>query len=204
MARREANGHRQKRESPPTYDDWLGTIRREGGQMAWLWRKSFAEVHNLGRTKQQMDEAVLSSKRIRDAIRTLAARGETADAAVRAEAQQILSTMALDFRFHSAAQPIGYSLATVFERIFSHIWVNSARMCQIQQISADRSVPIVWLPTHRSYFDFLLLSLLSYHYRIQLPAICAADDFRASRLLGEALRRCGAFFIRRSFREVFT
>jgi glycerol-3-phosphate O-acyltransferase len=52
--------------------------------------------------------------------------------------------------------------------------------------------------------DFLLLSLLSYHNGIQLPAICAAEDFQSSKLLGEALRRCGAFFIRRSFKEVFS
>uniref|UniRef100_A0A183CMH8 PlsC domain-containing protein n=1 Tax=Globodera pallida TaxID=36090 RepID=A0A183CMH8_GLOPA len=183
------------------YEDWLETIRREGGQFAWIRLNGLTEMHNRGRTTLQMREAVFSSKRIRDTIGALSAERGEAGSVARSEAQQILSTMALDFRFHSVTQPIGYSLTKIFERIFSHIWVNSAQMCQIREISSDRSVPVVWLPTHRSYLDFLLLSLLSYHYRIQLPAICAADDFRASRLLGEALRRCGAFFIRRSFRE---
>uniref|UniRef100_A0A914I7W2 Phospholipid/glycerol acyltransferase domain-containing protein n=1 Tax=Globodera rostochiensis TaxID=31243 RepID=A0A914I7W2_GLORO len=172
------------------YEDWLETIRREGGQFAWIRLNGLSEMHNRGRTTFQMREAVFSSKRIRDTIGALSAERGEAESVVRSEAQQILSTMALDFRFHSVTQPIGYSLAKIFERIFSHIWVNSAQMCQIREISSDRSVPVVWLPTHRSYLDFLLLSLLSYHYRIQMPAICAADDFRASRLLGEALRRC--------------
>ena len=106
----------------------------------------------------------------------------------------------------------------IFQRIFSHIWYNSEALEKIRKISYDRSVSIVWLPTHKSkfykhlwhdfsyylgYLDFLLISLLCYHHQIQLPAICAAEDFQSSKLLGEALRRCGAFFIRRKFKEVF-
>uniref|UniRef100_A0A1I8BCX3 PlsC domain-containing protein n=1 Tax=Meloidogyne hapla TaxID=6305 RepID=A0A1I8BCX3_MELHA len=106
----------------------------------------------------------------------------------------------------NAGRPSKAIAAAIFaseriKRIFSHIWFNSEGLDKISQISYDRSVPVVWLPTHKSYLDFLLISLLCYHHKIQLPAICAAEDFQSSKVLGGALRRCGAFFIRRKFKE---
>jgi glycerone phosphate O-acyltransferase len=65
-----------------------------------------------------------------------------------------------------------------------------------QRLNSDS---IVFIPTHKTYADFLLLSLLCYHEDVTLPAIAAGSDFQQSYFLGEALRRCGAFFIRRSF-----
>ena len=60
---------------------------------------------------------------------------------------------------------------------------------------------IVYLPTHRSYMDFILLTYLCYDYNIPMPCIAAAQDFLGLGLLSNLLRHCGAFFIRRSFRS---
>uniref|UniRef100_A0A915AXB6 Phospholipid/glycerol acyltransferase domain-containing protein n=1 Tax=Parascaris univalens TaxID=6257 RepID=A0A915AXB6_PARUN len=51
----------------------------------------------------------------------------------------------------------------------------------------------------KTYMDFLLMSLLCFDHNIPLPAIAAGMDFMNSKFMGEALRRCGAFFIRRQF-----
>jgi glycerone phosphate O-acyltransferase len=71
---------------------------------------------------------------------------------------------------------------------------------KIRELAKHDSV--VFVPSHRSYMDFLLVSLLCFDQEIPLPAICAGSDFQSSYLLGEALRKCGAFFIKRSFGEV--
>lgn len=78
--------------------------------------------------------------------------------------------------------------------------VNLDALKEIRQIAANN--PVVFMPTHRTYVDFLLMSLLCYDQDLKLPAICAGADFLSSRFVGEALRRCGAFFIRRSFGSV--
>lgn len=33
--------------------------------------------------------------------------------------------------------------------------------------------PVLFLPTHRSYADFCLMTYLCYHYDIHLPAVAA-------------------------------
>jgi glycerone phosphate O-acyltransferase len=60
---------------------------------------------------------------------------------------------------------------------------------------------IVYLPTHRSYMDFIILTYLCFEYNIPLPCIAAAEDFLGLGLIANLLRHCGAFFIRRSFRS---
>lgn len=60
---------------------------------------------------------------------------------------------------------------------------------------------IIYLPTHRSYMDFIILTYLCFEYNIPLPCIAAAQDFLGLGLVANLLRNCGAFFIRRSFRS---
>uniref|UniRef100_A0A3P8SS42 Glyceronephosphate O-acyltransferase n=1 Tax=Amphiprion percula TaxID=161767 RepID=A0A3P8SS42_AMPPE len=68
---------------------------------------------------------------------------------------------------------------------------------QLQQ--AIHEHPVVLLPSHRSYMDFLLMSYILYTYDLALPVIAAGMDFMAMKFVGEMLRMSGAFFIRRSF-----
>ena len=63
-----------------------------------------------------------------------------------------------------------------------------------------RKGPILFCPTHRSYIDFLLVSLVLYYYKMEVPFICAGEDFLAIPIVNKILRACGAFFMRRTFR----
>ncbi|XP_027960306.1 dihydroxyacetone phosphate acyltransferase isoform X5 [Eumetopias jubatus] len=59
--------------------------------------------------------------------------------------------------------------------------------------------PVVLLPSHRSYIDFLMLSFLLYNYDLPVPVIAAGTDFLGMKMVGELLRMSGAFFMRRTF-----
>lgn len=59
---------------------------------------------------------------------------------------------------------------------------------------------IVLAPSHRSYMDFLVTSLLCFAHPglgLKLPKVAATDDFSRIPLVGPILRRAGAFYIRR-------
>jgi glycerol-3-phosphate O-acyltransferase len=58
--------------------------------------------------------------------------------------------------------------------------------------------PIVLVPSHRSYFDFIILSLMFYDRHLLPPHIAARDNM-AFGPFGFLWRRAGAFFLRKSF-----
>lgn len=59
---------------------------------------------------------------------------------------------------------------------------------------------VILAPSHRSYLDFLVTSLLCFAHPglgLKLPRIAASDDFSRIPLIGPLLRAAGAFYIRR-------
>jgi fatty acyl-CoA reductase len=59
---------------------------------------------------------------------------------------------------------------------------------------------IVLAPTHRSYMDFLVTSLLCFAHPglgLKIPRVAATDDFSRIPLVGPLLQRAGAFYIQR-------
>ena len=43
----------------------------------------------------------------------------------------------------------------------------------MQVLSMIGDNPVIFAPSHRSYGDFILMSYLCFHYKIQIPAIAA-------------------------------
>lgn len=59
---------------------------------------------------------------------------------------------------------------------------------------------VVLAPSHRSYFDFIVTSLLCFAHPglgLRMPRVAATDDFAKIPVVGQVLRACGAFYIRR-------
>ena len=59
---------------------------------------------------------------------------------------------------------------------------------------------LIYLPNHRSHVDYLILSYLLFTEGIAIPYIAAGDNLDLP-VIGGLLRRCGAFFMRRSYRD---
>ena len=60
--------------------------------------------------------------------------------------------------------------------------------------------PLVLVPTHRSYLDFIIVSLLFYNSYLVPPHIAARDNMRFGPF-GLIFRMAGAFYLRRSFSD---
>lgn len=59
--------------------------------------------------------------------------------------------------------------------------------------------PVLFLPSHRSYGDFVLMAFLCFNYSIEIPCVAAGMDFQSMYLMSSMLRDCSAFFMRRSY-----
>jgi glycerol-3-phosphate O-acyltransferase len=87
-----------------------------------------------------------------------------------------------------------------FVSIYEKIVINEQSLAKIKKMNETRKGPIVFCPTHRSYIDFLLVSLVLYYYKMEVPFICAGEDFLAIPIVNKLLRAAGAFFMRRTFK----
>ncbi|XP_005291306.2 dihydroxyacetone phosphate acyltransferase isoform X1 [Chrysemys picta bellii] len=141
-------------------------------------------------------DSVLQSEQLQYVIKQLSKEmGESTDI-IQEEAIEILDEMGHNLHI-GAIRFFAFSLSKIFKRLFQKVCVNEEGIQKLQQ--AIQEHPVVLLPSHRSYIDFLMLSYLFYTYDLALPVIAAGMDFLGMKIVGELLRRSGAFFIRRTF-----
>ncbi|XP_041660927.1 dihydroxyacetone phosphate acyltransferase isoform X2 [Cheilinus undulatus] len=139
---------------------------------------------------------VLQSDQLHYVINQLCKETGKATDDIQEEASAILEEMAHCLQL-STVRFFAFTLSKVFKTLFRSICVNEEGIQRLQQ--AIHEHPVVLLPSHRSYMDFLLMSYILYTYDLALPVIAAGMDFMGMKFVGEMLRMSGAFFIRRSF-----
>ncbi|XP_006146044.1 dihydroxyacetone phosphate acyltransferase isoform X2 [Tupaia chinensis] len=138
--------------------------------------------------------SVLNSEEIHYVIKQLSKESLQSADVLREEACEILDEMSHKLRL-GAIRLFAFALSKIFKQIFSKVCVNEEGI----QKRAIQEHPVVLLPSHRSYIDFLMLSFLLYNYDLPVPVIAAGTDFLGMKMVGELLRMSGAFFMRRTF-----
>uniref|UniRef100_A0A671QQU7 Dihydroxyacetone phosphate acyltransferase-like n=1 Tax=Sinocyclocheilus anshuiensis TaxID=1608454 RepID=A0A671QQU7_9TELE len=139
---------------------------------------------------------VLQSDHLQYVIKQVSSESGDRTECVAEEASLILDEMAHRLQL-STVRFFAFMLNKAFKRLFRSVCVNEEGIQRLQQ--AVQEHPVVLLPSHRSYMDFLMMSYLLYMYDLPLPVIAAGMDFMSMKFVGEMLRMSGAFFIRRSF-----
>lgn len=139
---------------------------------------------------------VLESDQVHHVISQLSKETGEATDIIQEEASAILEEMAQCLQL-STIRFFAFALSKAFKVLFKSICVNEEGIQRLQQ--AIQEHPVVLLPSHRSYMDFLLVTYILYTYDLALPVIAAGMDFMGMKIIGEMLRMSGAFFIRRSF-----
>lgn len=147
-------------------------------------------------TGSTLKTMVLQSDQLHYVINQVSKETGRATDDVQEEASAILEEMAQCLQL-STVRFFAFTLSKVFKTLFRSICVNEEGIQRLQQ--AIQEHPVVLLPSHRSYMDFLLMSYILYTYDLALPVIAAGMDFMGMKFVGEMLRMSGAFFIRRSF-----
>ncbi|KAB7500492.1 Dihydroxyacetone phosphate acyltransferase [Armadillidium nasatum] len=172
------------------YEDILAD-RRKGSDLRWAARE-WEEV-----VTYKFRKKILRSDRVNHSINKLVALGES-----RKKIEKKVAYIVEDMR-HSLdigmIRKFAVTLPKIMKLIYNKILVNKSGIEIIKESTED--APILFLPTHRSYADFLLISYLTYHYNLPFPVIAAGMDFMSMAFIGDMLRGAGAFYIRRSFMD---
>ncbi|TDT38522.1 glycerol-3-phosphate acyltransferase [Halospina denitrificans] len=87
-------------------------------------------------------------------------------------------------------------LSWLWNRLYDGIRINNIETAQ----EAAQDNAVVYVPSHRSHIDYLLLSYVLYKNGLMPPHIAAGINLNMP-IIGPLLRRGGAFFMRRSFRD---
>jgi glycerol-3-phosphate O-acyltransferase len=147
------------------------------------------------RPRRWLFNRVLEEPGVREQIVAAAQREGRPLRVVEKRARKILDRMGADFRF-GVIMTLRLMLDVITSRIYSGVEFSVADVERIRE--AARNGTVLLLPSHRSHFDYLLLSWLLYHQGMMPPHIAAGVNL-SFWPLGAIFRRAGAYFIRRSF-----
>ncbi|XP_054717047.1 dihydroxyacetone phosphate acyltransferase-like [Uloborus diversus] len=183
--------------------------RRKTSDIRWAtktWDVSPCKF-SLKRTPQEIKDSVLNSEKIDAVIKEISKENNWSEEETKLKAKEILDEMSHNFQF-KVIRFFGYVLSKFMKSVYGKILVNKKGVEKIGSVSSQ--YPVLFLPTHRSYSDFLLVSYVCFYFNLPVPVIAAGLDFLGLKYLNFLLRGAGAFFIRRSFvgdklyKEIFT
>ena len=147
------------------------------------------------RPRHKVQEIVLADAGVQEAIAVRAAGGRATTESARAQAERAFSEIAANMS-SSVIAALAAVVSLLFRRLFQRIETRG-----LEQIAEHaRKHPVVLVPSHRSYFDFLILSWLFYENYLVPPHILARENM-AFGPFGFLFRRAGAFFMRRSLAD---
>ena len=145
-------------------------------------------------TRRLLVDRVLTAPAVKEAIADQARRDNSSAEDAWKKAYGYAYEIAADYS-HPVVRSASYLLTFVWNRIYRGVLVH--HLDKLKQAAPGHEV--VYVPSHRSHMDYLLLSYLLYTRGIVPPHIVAGINLNLP-VIGTLLRKGGAFFIRRSIR----
>lgn len=148
------------------------------------------------RSKARKVRKILAEKQLNEELKTIAESSGRPLEQVLKEANKNLNEIASD---------TSERVINLMRMLFDYVWSRTLEGIDVRQEDLDRirelskGGPVVYLPCHRSHVDYLSVAYLFETQGLNYPRIAAGDNL-AKWPLGPVLRRCGAFFLRRSFK----
>ncbi|MFE8072382.1 glycerol-3-phosphate 1-O-acyltransferase PlsB [Marinobacteraceae bacterium S3BR75-40.1] len=139
--------------------------------------------------------SLVRSPAVKDAIRETVRDKDIPPEKARAQAYKYAQEIASNFSI-ATIRFLEVVLSWLWNRLYNGVYVNHIET--VREVARDHAV--VYVPSHRSHIDYLLLSYVLYRNGLTPPHIAAGINLNMP-VVGPILRRGGAFFMRRSFRD---
>jgi glycerol-3-phosphate O-acyltransferase len=145
-------------------------------------------------TRRLLVDKVLEADSVREAIAVQAKRDNSKTTEAWKKAQGYAWEIAADYST-PVVRSASFMLSHVWNRIYAGVLVH--HLDKFKEAAPGHEV--IYVPSHRSHMDYLLLSYLLYDRGIVPPHIVAGINLNLP-VVGTLLRKGGAFFIRRSIK----
>jgi len=144
--------------------------------------------------RQELYNSILGARGVKQAIEDEVANKNISPQKARKQAKKYVDEIAADYR--EGLVRLGERLlARIWNRIYDGIEVKHAE--RVRELAANGH-EIIYVPCHKSHMDYLLLTYVIYQEGLVTPHIAAGINLNFWPA-GPIFRRCGAFFLRRSF-----
>ncbi|HSH57696.1 MAG TPA: glycerol-3-phosphate 1-O-acyltransferase PlsB [Halomonas sp.] len=145
--------------------------------------------------RRTLIEGVASSPQVGRVIDELAGEGRQSRSRLERRARRYGREIASNMTY-----PVLRFMDGLLRRLWNRLYdgVDVRGLEAIKPLAEDHT--LVYVPCHRSHIDYLLLSYVLYQEGLMPPHIAAGRNLDMP-LIGPLLRRGGAFFLRRSFRD---
>jgi len=148
------------------------------------------------KSRQQIKELVLKDDEITGTIQEMAGGDPKKIRQLKKRAGEYFDEIAADFNI-TYLHMFHLALKWLWGRIFQGIDIKESEFAVIRE--SARKAPLVYVPSHKSHIDYLVLNDILYENQMHLPRIAAGRNL-AFWPVGHLFRKSGAFFIRRSFK----
>ncbi len=139
-------------------------------------------------------DSVLNAESVRAAIAATAVKENISQAKAWLQAQKLMNEIAADY-----SPPFVRSMSFLLSNFWNKLYDGIA-MHHFDNLRAIApGYEVIYVPSHRSHADYVLLSFQLYSSGVVVPHIAAGVNLNLP-VLGSFLRRGGAFFLRRSFK----
>lgn len=160
-----------------------------------LERERRAVLGPTEKSAERLRDEVLRSPKLASVINDMAGPGEAQKQALANRATRMLRLMESSLDMNAVGVMDRVFDSTV-ARMYERLEVDQPGLEKLRE-KAKEGV-LVFLPSHKSHADYILLSRVFLHAKMPIPRVAAGDNLSFFPL-GPVLRRAGAFFIRRSF-----
>ena len=138
-------------------------------------------------------DAVLNAEPVRAAITASAAKEKISYAKAWRKAHKLVMEIAADYS-HPVVRSVSFLLSNFWNKLYDGIAMHHFDKAR----AAAPGYEVVYVPSHRSHADYLLMSYQLHVSGVVVPHIAAGVNLNLP-AIGPILRRGGAFFMRRSF-----
>ena len=145
--------------------------------------------------RQLVKERVLNDPMVLEAIERLSGGDPKDKVQLKQKAGEFFEEIASDYSptYVAIARLI---LRFLWNKLFEGIDLEPTQLSRLREWA--RKGPVIFVPSHKSHIDYLVLNYILFEYYIHLPRIAAGQNL-AFWPMGHIFRKCGAFFIRRTF-----
>ncbi|NVL90990.1 MAG: 1-acyl-sn-glycerol-3-phosphate acyltransferase [Desulfobacterales bacterium] len=148
------------------------------------------------KTRDELKELVLRNKQFQSLVKRFAQSNNKDITEIYKKADDYLNEIAADYSVNFV-QALCIIFGWIWKTMFDGITLDMEGLHRVK--SAATKAPLVFVPCHKSHFDYLILNYLLFNNNMPCPHIAAGRNL-AFWPMGTLFRKSGAFFIKRTFR----